>query len=60
MQDIVIRLDSEFLKSYMEVNENAMNNSKFATGDPDYVKEMEDAEKKMIQFLINSLLKTIG
>jgi len=58
--DIVIRLDSDFLKSFMEVNESAMKNSKFAIDDPDYVKEMEDAEKKMMKFLTDSLLKTIG
>lgn len=58
--DIVIRLDSDFLKSFMEVNESAMKNSIFAIDDPDYVKEMEDAEKKMMKFLTDSLLKTIG
>jgi len=58
--DIVIRLDSDFLKSFMEVNESAMKNSKFAIDDEKYVKEMEDAEKKMMKFLTDSLLKTIG
>jgi len=58
--DIVIRLDSDFLKSFMEVNETAMMNSKFATDELEYVKEMEDAEKKMMKFLTDSLLKTIG
>jgi len=58
--DIVIRLDSDFLKSFMEVNESAMKNSKFPIDDSDYVKEMEDAEKKMMKFLTDSLLKTIG
>jgi hypothetical protein len=58
--DIVIRLDSDFLKSFMEVNETAMKNSKFDIDEPDYVKEMEDAEKKMMKFLTDSLLKTIG
>lgn len=58
--DIVIRLDSDFLKSFMEVNEFAMKNSKFDISDSKYVKEMEDAEKKMMKFLTDSLLKTIG
>jgi len=58
--DIVIRLDSDFLKSFMEVNESAMKNSKFAIDEPEYVIEMEDAEKKMMKFLTDSLLKTIG
>ena len=58
--DIVVRLDSDFLKSNMTVNENAMKESKFPIDDEKYVTEIEDAEKKMMLFLTNSLLKTIG
>jgi len=44
----------------MNVNENAMKLSHLPIDDPEYVTEIENAEKKMMLFLTNSLLKTIG
>jgi len=44
----------------MNVEENQMRNEHFAIDDSQYVKEMENAENKMMLFLTNTLLKTIG
>jgi len=44
----------------MNVEENQMKKEHFAIDDPKYIEEMENAENKMMLFLTNTLLKTIG
>jgi len=58
--DIVVRLDADFLRSFMEINKDYMNKKGYAVGQSEWLDEIESAEKRIMEFITESLFEAIG